>query len=259
MNNANNEVKCPNCGAPIVNGRCTYCNYTVPNQPNNTSTNPNTVRNTGTNQGRTINQNFEIYKNVVTTAPKKKSKLKIIIGVIVGLAIIGALFGNDSDKGTSNSGTSSSAEPENNSVWAADYTDISEFDYYLDGENLYIKDYNGREKKVRINSTYTIDGTERHVVALTDGTFALGRVDSVIVPEGVKRVENNTFNSCGIKFLYLPSTLEDVPYGFWSYFHDMEKIYYGGTEEQFWSICEQDRGDIDVKEIVYGANPDELK
>ena len=145
--------------------------------------------------------------------------------MLIGFLIIGALSNNNSsDKSSSGSGGSSSESEESKSVWATDYTDIEEFDYYLDGENLYIKDYDGHDKKVRINSTYNIDGKERHVVALTDGTFALGRVESVIVPEGVTSVDGNTFNSCGIKFLYLPESLTEVPSGFWGYFHDMNNF-----------------------------------
>lgn len=145
------------------------------------------------------------------------------------------------------------------SVWAQDYTSINDFKYIIDGNDIYIGRYKGQESKIRINSTYVIDGKDYTVVALNDATFFCDDIQSVIIPEGTKNLADNTFNSCGIKFLYLPSTLESVDDNFWDYFHDVEKIYYGGTEEQWKKICKVSRSDIDVHEIVYNSKLKDLK
>ena len=75
-----------------------------------------------------------------------------------------------------------------------------------------------------------INGETCTVVSL-DTTFALDSVISVVVPEGVRSMSNNVFNSCGLKFVYLPSTLTD--FNGWDYFHELKKLYYGGTEDQW--------------------------
>ncbi|HIT70860.1 MAG TPA: hypothetical protein IAD08_02965 [Candidatus Scatovivens faecipullorum] len=49
-------------------------------------------------------------------------------------------------------------------------------------------------------------------------------------------------------------------YQFYDYFHNVEKIYYGGTEEQWKTLTNnEERSEIDAKEIVYNANAEDLK
>lgn len=161
---------------------------------------------------------------------------------------------------TGNTGGSGSSSADGSaSVWKEGYSALEEFDYYIDGDEIYLKDYNGSDKKVRISPTYNVDGTDCKVVALTDGTFALGSIESAIIPEGVKSIENNTFNSCGVRFVYLPASLEEISSSFLGYFHDADTIYYGGSEDQWNSLVDRERGDIDAKQIKFDANPDELK
>lgn len=160
------------------------------------------------------------------------------------------------EKPTENSNKISAA---GSSVWSIGYTNISDFDFYIDKNEIYIKEYKGTSRKIRLRSAYEIDGVKRNVVAFTDATFFCNNIVSAIIPEGVKTVTNNMFNSCGVKFVYLPSTLEKPQESFWSYFHDVEKIYYGGTEEQWNAICTVDRSRLDVKQIIFNANPDDLK
>lgn len=145
---------------------------------------------------------------------------------------------------------------ESNSVWASSYADLDQFEYYIDGNEIYIKDYRGNRKKVRINSSYNVDGTIMNVVSF-DGTFALDSVTSVIIPNGTRYMSNNIFNSCGIEYVYLPASLEE--FKGWSYFHNVEKIYYGGTEEQWSNFCTVDRSRLDVVQIICNADPNGLK
>ena len=49
-------------------------------------------------------------------------------------------------------------------------------------------------------------------------------------------------------------------YSFYKYFHDVEKIYYGGTEEEWTTLTDSaERADIDATEIIYNANIEDLK
>ena len=146
--------------------------------------------------------------------------------------------------------------PDMNSIWAGSYSSLDDFEYYIDGNEIHIKDYVGNKRKVRINSSYDIDGTTMNVVSF-DGTFALENVSSVIIPDGTQSMSNNVFNSCGVKYVYLPASL--TQFDGWSYFHNAEKIYYGGTEEQWESLCTVDRSRIDVVQIICNANPNNLE
>lgn len=146
-------------------------------------------------------------------------------------------------------------ETESDSVWNANYTDLSKFDYYIDGEEIVLKAYKGREDRVNIAPAYNVDGTDLAVVAL-DGTFTLKSIDSVIVPESVTKIANNTFNSCGVKYLYMPLSLCD--FSGWSYFHHVQKIYYGGSEEDWTLLYTGDRSRLDVTQIVFDTKIQDL-
>lgn len=145
---------------------------------------------------------------------------------------------------------------ESSSIWASSYAELNDFEYSIDGNEIYIKDYRGNSKKVRINSSYSVDGTPMNVVSF-DGTFALDSVISVIIPDGTRHMSNNVFNSCGIEYVYLPASLEE--FKGWSYFHNVEKIYYGGTEEQWSNFCTVDRSRLDVVQIICNTDPNDLK
>lgn len=144
---------------------------------------------------------------------------------------------------------------ESDSTWSAAYTDLSDFDYYIDGDGIVLKDYTGGKRKVNIAPEYDVDGEILPVIAL-DGTFALKSIDSIIIPESVTSIASNTFNSCGVEYLYLPAALSD--FTGWSYFHDVQKIYYGGSEADWALLYTGDRSRLDVVQIVFDSDPHEL-
>ena len=140
-------------------------------------------------------------------------------------------------------------------IWSGTATQLENFDYYVDGDNLTLTGYDGEDKKVNIAPAYEVDGKSLKVTAL-DGTFTLDKITSIIVPEGVKTISDNAFNSSGVKYLYLPSTLTE--FDGWHYFHDGEKLYFGGSEEQWKKLFTGDRADLDFKQIVCDASIDDL-
>ena len=140
-------------------------------------------------------------------------------------------------------------------IWRVDSTPLSDFGYYIDGNEITLKDYKGSSSRVNIAPEYEVDGNTYKVVAL-DGSFALENVKSVVVPEGVHYIANNTFNSCGIEYLYLPSTLEE--FKGWDYFYDMQKLYFGGSEERFGKICDYERSRIDIVQIICNADINDI-
>ena len=267
-------MKCDSCGAPVENGKCTYCGKAFGNNGSEKQLNE-TVR-----VNNTVNVYAQPQLQPKTKVPfwKKtwfvvliclfmpyigvfllwaaKKPLNVIARIVVTVVLVFYSIGIFANSG-SNGGTES--QKENNSVWLDGYTDIEDFEYYIDGNEIFLTDFNSSQKKVRINSSYEIDGNTYNVVSL-DGVFTLDMVTSVIIPEGVRSVASNEFNSSHIEFLYLPSTLQDIESeSFWGYFHDVEKIYYGGSEEQWNQLCTVERSEIEVKQIIFDANPDDLK
>jgi len=267
-------MKCDLCGAPVENGKCAYCGKVFENNRNE-------------QQFNEIKANGGVHTYAQPQPqpqpqPKipfwKKSWFLVLMCVLmpyIGVFILWAakkplntiarifitliLVSYSINIFASINGEKSENQEENHSVWLEGYTDISDFEYYIDGNEIFLTDFHSSKKKVRINSSYEIDGNTYNVVSL-DGVFALDNVISVIIPEGVRSVAMNEFNRCGIKFLYLPSTLQDIGSdSFWECFHDVEKIYYGGSKEQWEQLCTVERSEIEVKQIIYDANPDDLK
>ena len=87
-----------------------------------------------------------------------------------------------------------------------------------------------------IPSKYTVDGKYYTVSYIDDACF-FGRTSLKVLslPEGVKTIANNAFNSCGIRTFYFPSTLNNI-YGIFEYLNHKTTIYYAGTPEQWRSI-----------------------
>ena len=136
-----------------------------------------------------------------------------------------------------------------------EYTPLSDFRFDATAEGLILKGYKGKEDRVIIAPAYEIDGKVYDVRKL-DNTFALHKVNTVVLPEGVEELTQAVFNTSGIQKLYLPKSLMNVPGAFWKYFHNVDTIWYGGTEEDFDAICSVDRFDIDVLHMIYEATPD---
>lgn len=141
---------------------------------------------------------------------------------------------------------------------SSDCVQLTNFEYDLVDAGISLTDYIGKEKSVKISESYYVNGKEYPVRKL-DTTFASGSVDEVSVPEGVKTIEDATFNSCGIKKLFLPSSLTEVTEEFWDYFYELDTLYYGGTEEQFKKLLGSvDRWDLDILHVEYNSLPDDV-
>ena len=190
-------------------------------------------------------------QEVLSTQRMANSLWKVVPAIVAVCYVIG-LVSCAADQAT---GTAPDDPQKSASIWNANYAELSDFDYYIDGDEITLKSYNGNENRVNIAPMYIVDGEAKRVVTL-EGTFALKSVESVIVPEGVRSISGNAFNSCGITHLYLPSTLID--FDGWSYFHDAQKLCFGGTEEQWAELYTRDRSQLDVVQILFNVNAFEL-
>lgn len=142
-------------------------------------------------------------------------------------------------------------------IWKEEYTSIEEFEWSVDEDGITLGNYKttGEDCKIRLSDRYTINGVDYHIYKL-DGCFFCDDIKSVIVPEGVTEIVDYTFNSCKIKYLYLPSTLES--FDGWNYFGDLKVLYYGGDEEQLNERFDTKDYLKNVK-IEYNIDPSELK
>ena len=186
-----------------------------------------------------------------------------LIGYILGLAILIAIVlvplkactKPTSDRSNNDMVADPQESSSKTSVWASEYTPLSEFEYYIEDEAIYLKDYDGKSKTVYIASSYTYDDRSLPVVAIV-GSHFFPSVDSIIISEGIAEIEYAAFNGCGVKNLYLPSTLTD--FSGWSYFHNVEKLYYGGDKDAWAALFSGDRSRLDVVEVVCNASISDL-
>lgn len=203
------------------------------------------VQNQTNNQqisSRPVNNSAPVQNVQIQSAPKKKKKghCGTFLWVIIILVVLGSVFGNKDKKKTSDE-----IIEKDGTIWANIETPLSQFEYYANGNDLYITKHIGESQKIKIAQEY--DG--KKVVGIEDATFFSSDAVSVIIPEGVTKMEDTVFNSCDIEYMYLPSTLQNINEKFWGYMHDIKELYYGGTQEQWNEICNIPRGELEASEM----------
>lgn len=251
-------IKCPGCGTEISERaeECPICGRTI----SKSSRDENMMK--CYKCGRLIQRDISIcpfcgyhygtYKNKKMNEPNlernsfwhRKKKWPIFVVILLLIWVV--------SKHETNSDNKSNLDQED--IWLDGYTNLDDFDYYINGDDIHIKRYEGNEDKIRVNSSYN----GKKVVSFEDATFMFCDAISVVIPEGTKHLDNPTFNSSDIKYIFLPSTLEDVEDEFWGYLHNIEKIYYGGTNEQWNKMCQFGRKGIEANELFCKVDPDDL-
>ena len=184
---------------------------------------------------------------VASKASKEKRKsgaLWIFILMIVALIVSLIIKGGSADASGNQTTADANIQTEiENAESASSYTDINDFYYSVDMDNLTITINNfkaearERDTEIVLASQYTLDGTVYNITAIGDDGCFMGEshIESVVIPEGVTYVGANTFNSAaGIKYIYLPSSLQSLDPSFFSYLDDQQITFeYGGSEETF--------------------------
>lgn len=243
---------CPNCGNknPLGKYICNHCGYNYKLGDLEKSVHAPEMENTKKEiiQPKT-ESNITIQKTITTKNKKKKrGYCGTILWAIIIMGIASSIFESDNED----------SDNKNVSVWSQEYTEIEEFEYYTDGNELHITEYNGNDESVNIAPTYVINNIKYNVVSLESATFIFSDAKSIIIPAGVKHLDDNTFNSCDVKYLFLPATLTNIEETFWHYFHDLDKLYYGGDAEKFNKICTLNRDELEIKEIFLEVQASEL-
>lgn len=245
-------MRCPICGSE-QNGRvCSICGTKLPQNNHNNSSK------------KFYQKTWFVILMLVFFFPigialmwlyKREWKLpiKIIITLFWCIAFFAASYGEDTEKQNTEAN-----QDENKSGWQTSPTNIEDFKYYTNGSNLYIQEYMGDASDILVGNSYEINGNEFAVSELQDGTFRSCDAISIIISEGISKIGDSTFNGCDAKYIYLPSTIENKGDSFWSYFHDVEEIYYGGSNEQWNEICQINREDLEVKQIYCDVSINDL-
>lgn len=245
-------MRCPICGSE-QNGRvCSICGTKLPQNNHNNSSQ------------KFYQKTWFVILMLVFFFPvgialmwlyKREWKLpiKIIITLFWCIAFFASSYGED----TENQNTEANQD-ESKSGWKTSPTNIKDFKYYTNGSNLYIQEYMGDASDILVGNSYEINGNEFAVSELQDGTFRSCDAVSIIISEGISKIDDSAFNGCDAKYIYLPSTLENKGDSFWSYFHGVEEIYYGGSNEQWNEICQINREDLEVKQIYCDVSISDL-
>lgn len=170
---------------------------------------------------------------------KKQSKGMAIAGIVcsvLGMVLsysvaLAAVNDTSSETTTSQvevSGTEyvdPETDEESDGIWANKFTPINDFRYTIDEANstITLERYQGEDTKIMLSPVYTIDGIDYKLISMGDDACFLSEtyITSVYIPEGVTFVGASCFNSCAqLQYIYLPSTLEDIPDTFFGYLDD---------------------------------------
>lgn len=237
-------TKCPKCGGELVQttpeiAKCKECGAAFKRKA--------PVEGESKKKGAGKNKGKEKGKHGI---------LKTVAIVVLGLGILGTLL-PDSNEGDKKERSEKKKE-DSNSVWAHEDTDLEDFEYYVDGDKIHINGYKGKGDKLKIGSKYKVDGTKARVFSISDAPFIFAGLESIIISEGVETLDATVFNSCEAKYIFIPSTISNVEDRFWDYFFQVEKLYYGGTQEQWDAICNAKREDIDCRWIYCNVKVEEL-
>ncbi|MCI6464479.1 MAG: hypothetical protein MSA90_03270 [Faecalicatena sp.] len=168
---------------------------------------------------------------------KQSEKIKsVILNILLALNIIFTIFilGNyilncvvlEKEKRELNSGK----------IWADTYTPLKEFEYYIEGNEIYIREYIGNDYRIALPDSYKIGKKEYHVVSIDKPYSIFKNARSVIIPDGTITLGNTHYEPYGgseTMFLYIPKSLKRIRGNFWNSFMNLKKIYYGGTDDQW--------------------------
>ena len=142
----------------------------------------------------------------------------------------------------------SSSSPKDNYIWAHEVTPLDQFEYMIDGNEIYLNEYKGKNKRVYIGSQYIIDGQNMAVVEI-DRAFKTP-MDSIIIPDELANIISNPFYSDNVTSLYVPKSFQ---LEIWNYPSKLKYLYYGGSKEEL----EEKYGDttkLASERIYYNAS-----
>lgn len=127
-------------------------------------------------------------------------------------------------------------EIQDGKIWSDDYTPLQDFEYYVDADKIYIREYLGNDYKIKLSNYYDINEKRCHITSIDKPYSLFKDARSVVIPEGVESLGNEHYEpyaSSETMFLYLPKSLNSIQENIWNSFINLKKVYFGGSEERW--------------------------
>lgn len=228
-------INCPECGKEVSDKAesCPNCGYPI--SKNNQQYNGDSYNDMdlGYYQDESYLPRYR--------APKTIFKI-IVLAIAIILIVSLAKFQEKKDNTTKSDYSSSiyvNNEVSSTQVENPDDDQGDDFDFEISGENIILKSYTGNNHTIAIYPQYDVDG-EIYTTDLSDFQVGSNDVDTIIFVNGITEVKTSIFNSCNVKKVYFPKTMECVYDYTLSYLHPDDgeciQIYYEGTEDEFLEI-----------------------
>ena len=194
----------------------------------------------------------------------KEHKLSIY-AIIISVLLMGSLFfgtkePKDTNKNLSSNGTeiveteeikedSTNIQNEKqfeepvaiaeNNILEKSKVNIDRFDYEIKDGYVLLKEFNGMDKNLYIQSNYYIDG-KTFRTDISEFRVDSDGVEFIIFENGIEEINNSPFNSSNVTGVFFPNSMKVIYDSTLNYMHpdDGEKIniYYEGTEEEWNNI-----------------------
>lgn len=169
---------------------------------------------------------------------QKLAKGCLIIFLVIFIAVFlpVACSSKKSYASPADSTSSGSDAPAASVLWAASVTPLEDFEIELRDNVIYLEQYQGDASQLRIASQYELNGSA-YPVCLDELELMGNQLESVILEDGITRINRIAFNSTGLQRLYLPASMTLIYDDMLAYVDDsLELIEYGGCEENWNSI-----------------------
>lgn len=132
------------------------------------------------------------------------------------------------------------------------------YEYTVAGGEATITKYKGSESKITVPAKL---GNVK-VTVIGESAFSGVTATSVVLPEGVKRIDDYGFFGCkNLKSITLPKTMERIWYRAFSMCKSLTDVYYNGTKEQWAKVTVLNGEDMGNQELFdaafhYGTSAD---
>ena len=132
------------------------------------------------------------------------------------------------------------------------------YEYTVAGGEATITKYKGSESKITVPAKL---GNVK-VTVIGESAFSGVTATSVVLPEGVKRIDDYGFFGCkNLKSITLPKTIERIWYRAFSMCKSLTDVYYNGTKEQWAKVTVLNGEDMGNQELFdaalhYGTSAD---
>ena len=132
------------------------------------------------------------------------------------------------------------------------------YEYTVAGGEATITKYKGSESKITVPAKL---GNVK-VTVIGESAFSGVTATSVVLPEGVKRIDDYGFFGCkNLKSITLPKTIERIWYRAFSMCKSLTDVYYNGTKEQWAKVTILNGEDMGNQELFdaalhYGTSAD---